>query len=243
VNRQKPKPKKIRIMKNEIIIDRATARENYIADFCEKVIAIRTDWAVKSAHGQLHNWHCIDFARPTAEEAILGIAEVSEGEDVSPRKFFPESRWEVIESHKECREGYSPDQGVLMWESCPREGAEYYGDFNTQEWMVAADIESGEEELKEGWEFFKLGDFVDAPEVDYPLNKYTHDEISLEDFAGAAFDAIEEEKIDFTAVENARQRAEEALKNREKLTPEEIARDEAALRFVMAQLAQKNRRR
>jgi F-type H+-transporting ATPase subunit epsilon len=68
-------------------------------------------------------------------------------------------------------------------------------------------------------------------------------EIEADTVSILAQNAIEEEKIDFEAVEKARQRAEEALKNREKLTPEEIARDEASLRFVMAQLAQKNRRR
>ena len=68
-------------------------------------------------------------------------------------------------------------------------------------------------------------------------------EIEADTVSILAQNAIEEEKIDFEAVEKARQRAEEALKNREKLTPEEIARDEAALRFVMAQLAQKKRRR
>jgi F-type H+-transporting ATPase subunit epsilon len=68
-------------------------------------------------------------------------------------------------------------------------------------------------------------------------------EIEADTVSILAQNAIEEEKIDFEAVEKARQRAEEALKNREKLTPEEIARDEAALRFVMAQLAQRKRRR
>ncbi|MDR2673494.1 MAG: ATP synthase F1 subunit epsilon [Opitutaceae bacterium] len=68
-------------------------------------------------------------------------------------------------------------------------------------------------------------------------------EIEADTVSILAQNAIEEEKIDYEAVEKARQRAEEALKNREKLTPEEIARDEAALRFVMAQLAQKKNRR
>ncbi|MDR0902475.1 MAG: ATP synthase F1 subunit epsilon [Opitutaceae bacterium] len=68
-------------------------------------------------------------------------------------------------------------------------------------------------------------------------------EIESDTVSILAQNAIEEEKIDYEAVEHARQRAEEALKSRDKLTPEEIARDEAALRFVMAQLAGRRNRR
>jgi F-type H+-transporting ATPase subunit epsilon len=56
-----------------------------------------------------------------------------------------------------------------------------------------------------------------------------------------AENAITEERIDETAAETARARAEEALKNRDNLIPEELERVEAALRFSMAQLAHKLR--
>ena len=56
-----------------------------------------------------------------------------------------------------------------------------------------------------------------------------------------AENAITEEKIDPAAAEAARARAEEALKNRDTLDPDELDRVEAALRFHMAQLAHKLR--
>jgi hypothetical protein len=119
------------------------------------------------------------------EEALTGTAEVSEGEEISPRKFFPESRWEVIESEVECLTGYSPEDEVLMWDPCPREKATYAGNFDTHKWEPKSEIEN----LPDGWEYFKLGDYVDAPEMDYPMNQHTHEEITLEEFAGSAFDA------------------------------------------------------
>jgi len=56
-----------------------------------------------------------------------------------------------------------------------------------------------------------------------------------------AENAITEETIDEHAAEAARKRAEEALKNRDSMDPEEIERLEAALRFHMAQLAHRLR--
>jgi F-type H+-transporting ATPase subunit epsilon len=56
-----------------------------------------------------------------------------------------------------------------------------------------------------------------------------------------AENAINRETIDEHAAEAARARAEEALKNRGSMEPEEIERIEAALRFSMAQLAHKLR--
>jgi len=58
-----------------------------------------------------------------------------------------------------------------------------------------------------------------------------------------AENAITEETIDEHAAEAARARAEEALKNRDAMAPEEVERVEAALRFNMAQLAHKLRRK
>ena len=58
-----------------------------------------------------------------------------------------------------------------------------------------------------------------------------------------AENAITEETIDATAAETARKRAEEALKNRDSMEPEELERIEAALRFSMAQLAHKLRQK
>ena len=58
-----------------------------------------------------------------------------------------------------------------------------------------------------------------------------------------AENAITEETIDEHAAETARARAEEALKNRDSMDAEEIERVEAALRFSMAQLAHKLRRK
>jgi F-type H+-transporting ATPase subunit epsilon len=55
--------------------------------------------------------------------------------------------------------------------------------------------------------------------------------------------AIEEEKIDEHAVENALKRAEESLKGKEGLEPAEIERLEGIVRFSVAQLGARRRRR
>jgi F-type H+-transporting ATPase subunit epsilon len=55
--------------------------------------------------------------------------------------------------------------------------------------------------------------------------------------------AIHEEKIDEQAAEHAMQRAQEALKSREALEPAEIERLEGVVRFSVAQLGLKRRRR
>jgi F-type H+-transporting ATPase subunit epsilon len=55
--------------------------------------------------------------------------------------------------------------------------------------------------------------------------------------------AIHEEKIDEHATENAMQRAKDALKSRDALEPAEIERLEGVVRFAVAQLALKRRRR
>jgi len=55
--------------------------------------------------------------------------------------------------------------------------------------------------------------------------------------------AIEEEKIDEHAVEAAMQRAEDALKNKESIAPAEIERLEGVVRFAVAQLGLRRRRR
>src|ERR1700689_2456544 len=55
--------------------------------------------------------------------------------------------------------------------------------------------------------------------------------------------AIEEEKIDEHAVENAMKRAEEELKGREWMPPAEVERLEAVVRFSVAQLGIRRRRR
>ncbi|PTY05227.1 ATP synthase F1 subunit epsilon [Opitutaceae bacterium EW11] len=55
--------------------------------------------------------------------------------------------------------------------------------------------------------------------------------------------AIEEEKIDESAVEKAMERAEEALRGKESLDPAEIERLEGVVRFAVAQLGVKRRRR
>jgi F-type H+-transporting ATPase subunit epsilon len=55
--------------------------------------------------------------------------------------------------------------------------------------------------------------------------------------------AIEEEKIDEHAVENAMNRAEEELKARESMAPAEVERLEAVVRFSVAQLGIRRRRR
>lgn len=55
--------------------------------------------------------------------------------------------------------------------------------------------------------------------------------------------AINEAQIDENAAEKAIQRAEQALKGREKLDPAEVERLESLLRFSVAQLGVKRRRR
>jgi len=55
--------------------------------------------------------------------------------------------------------------------------------------------------------------------------------------------AITEEKIDLNAVEEARKRAEVALKEKFDLDPGEVERLEGVVRFAIAQLAVKSRRR
>ncbi len=54
--------------------------------------------------------------------------------------------------------------------------------------------------------------------------------------------AINEEKIDEHAVEDALRRAEEALKTKEALSPSEVERLEGLVRFSVAQLGVKRRR-
>jgi F-type H+-transporting ATPase subunit epsilon len=55
--------------------------------------------------------------------------------------------------------------------------------------------------------------------------------------------AIDEEKIDENAVASAMQRAQEALQGKELLDPAEIERLESVVRFSVAQLTVKRRRR
>ncbi len=55
--------------------------------------------------------------------------------------------------------------------------------------------------------------------------------------------AITEEKIDESAAEEAMKRAEEALKGKDSLEPAEVERLEGVVRFAVAQLGVKRRRR
>ena len=55
--------------------------------------------------------------------------------------------------------------------------------------------------------------------------------------------AIEEEKIDPNAVADVMKRAESALKSKETLSPSEVERLEAVVRFAVAQLGVKRNRR
>jgi F-type H+-transporting ATPase subunit epsilon len=55
--------------------------------------------------------------------------------------------------------------------------------------------------------------------------------------------AIDEAKIDEGAVEKAQARAEEALRGRENMDPAEVERLEGVVRFAVAQLGVKRRRR
>jgi F-type H+-transporting ATPase subunit epsilon len=54
--------------------------------------------------------------------------------------------------------------------------------------------------------------------------------------------AIDEEKIDANAAEDAMRRAEEALRGKDTLDPGEVERLEAVVRFSVAQLGVKRRR-
>jgi F-type H+-transporting ATPase subunit epsilon len=54
--------------------------------------------------------------------------------------------------------------------------------------------------------------------------------------------AIQEDKIDENAVADAMKRAEDALKGKETLNPDEIERLEAVVRFAVAQLGVRRRR-
>jgi F-type H+-transporting ATPase subunit epsilon len=58
-----------------------------------------------------------------------------------------------------------------------------------------------------------------------------------------AENAIEESKIDESAVEQAMQRAQEALRGAKDLDPAEVERLEGFVRFAVAQLGTKRRRR
>ena len=55
--------------------------------------------------------------------------------------------------------------------------------------------------------------------------------------------AIEEAKIDVNAVENAMKRAQDALKTKEALDPAEVERLEGLVRFSVAQIGVRNRRK
>ncbi len=55
--------------------------------------------------------------------------------------------------------------------------------------------------------------------------------------------AIEEEKIDVNAVENAMKRAQDALRTKEALDPAEVERLEGMVRFAVAQLGVRSRRK
>jgi F-type H+-transporting ATPase subunit epsilon len=68
-------------------------------------------------------------------------------------------------------------------------------------------------------------------------------QVTAEKVSILADSAIEEEKIDENAVEDAMKRAEDALKGKEVLTQAEIERLEGIVRFSVAQLTVKKRRR
>ena len=68
-------------------------------------------------------------------------------------------------------------------------------------------------------------------------------QVSGEKVSILADSAIEEAKIDEHAVENALKRAEEELKGKETLPPAEIERLEGVVRFSVAQLGIRRRRR
>jgi F-type H+-transporting ATPase subunit epsilon len=68
-------------------------------------------------------------------------------------------------------------------------------------------------------------------------------QISGDKVSVLAESAIQEEKIDEHAAENAMKRAEEELRNKETLPPAEIERLEGIVRFSVAQLALLRRRK
>ncbi|HEY1763647.1 MAG TPA: ATP synthase F1 subunit epsilon [Opitutaceae bacterium] len=68
-------------------------------------------------------------------------------------------------------------------------------------------------------------------------------QVSGEKVSILADSAIEEEKIDEHAVENAMKRAEDELKGKDSLPPGEIERLEGIVRFSVAQLGIRRRRR
>jgi F-type H+-transporting ATPase subunit epsilon len=68
-------------------------------------------------------------------------------------------------------------------------------------------------------------------------------QVSADTVSVLAEGAIAEEKIDEHAVEEAMRRAEEALRGKEALEPAEIDRLESIVRFSVAQLGVKHKRR
>ena len=68
-------------------------------------------------------------------------------------------------------------------------------------------------------------------------------QVTAEKVSILADSAIHEEKIDEHAVENAMKRAEEALKGKDSLEPAEVERLEGIVRFAVAQLGVRRRRR
>lgn len=67
-------------------------------------------------------------------------------------------------------------------------------------------------------------------------------QVSGDKVAILAENAIEESKIDETAVEKAMQRAQDALKEKSDMDPAEVERLESFVRFAVAQLSAKRRR-
>ncbi len=68
-------------------------------------------------------------------------------------------------------------------------------------------------------------------------------QISGDKVSVLAENAIQEEKIDEHAAENAMKRAEDELRQKETLPPAEIERLEGVVRFAVAQLALRRRRK
>ena len=68
-------------------------------------------------------------------------------------------------------------------------------------------------------------------------------EVAADKVSVLAESAIEEEKIDETVVEDAMRRAEKALAGRDDLDPAEVERLEGVVRFAVAQLLVKKKRR
>jgi F-type H+-transporting ATPase subunit epsilon len=67
-------------------------------------------------------------------------------------------------------------------------------------------------------------------------------QVSGEKVSILADSAIEEDKIDENAVENAMKRAEDELKQKDSMAPAEVERLEAVVRFSVAQLGIRRRR-